>query len=217
MRLRLGLLLENLAWRFSISAGTSSSIFLTCVKLLSKELSWFIIWPSKPQIRSALPNCFRKCYPRVRVIIDCSETFDETSSSLDVQAALWSDYKHHTTVKFLYGITPNGASSYISPCYGGRATDIYIVRDSGFLNKLEPFDHVMADRGFKIQNNLLSHSATLCIPPSVKTGRQILSKEVKGALSRYFSIILQCQNIFLHHWEPKSNDAVLLPGTLSLH
>ena len=37
----------------------------------------------------------------------------------------------------------------------------------------------MADRGFKIQNDLLSHSATLCIPPSVKTGRQMLSKEVK--------------------------------------
>ena len=179
MRLRLGLLLEDLAWRFNISAGTASSIFITWVKLLSKELSWFIIWPSRPQIRSALPNCFRKCYPRVRVIIDCSEIFVETPSSLDVQAALWSDYKHHTTVKFLYGITPNGASSYISPCYGGRATDIHIVRDSGFLKKLEPFDQVMADRSFKIQNDLLSHSATLCIPPSVKTGRQMLSKEVK--------------------------------------
>ena len=74
------------------------------------------------------------------MIIDCSEIFVETPSSLDVQAALWSDYKHHTTVKFLYGITPNGASSYISPCYGGRATDIHIVRDSGFLKTLEPFD-----------------------------------------------------------------------------
>ena len=118
MRLRLGLLLEDLAWRFNTSAGTASSIFITCVKLLSKELSWFIIWLSRPQIRSVLPNCLWKCYPRVRVIIDCSEIFVETPSSLNFQAALWSDYKHHTTVKFLYGITPNGASSYISPCYG---------------------------------------------------------------------------------------------------
>ena len=46
---------------------------------------------------------------------------------------------------------------------GGRATDIHVVRDSGFLKKLEPFDQVMADRGFKIQSNLLSHSLTLCI------------------------------------------------------
>ena len=78
MRLHLGLLLEDLAWRFNTSAGTASSIFISWVKLLSKELSWFIIWPSRPQIRSALPNCFRKCYPGVRVIIDCSEIFVET-------------------------------------------------------------------------------------------------------------------------------------------
>ena len=58
MRLHLGLLLEDLAWRFNISAGTASSIFLTRVKLLSKELSWFTVWPSRPQIRSAFPNCF---------------------------------------------------------------------------------------------------------------------------------------------------------------
>ena len=87
-RLHLGLLLEDLAWHFNISAGTASSLFITWVKLLSKELSWFIIWPSRPQIRSTLPNCFQKCYPRVRVIIDCSELFAETPSSLDVQAAI---------------------------------------------------------------------------------------------------------------------------------
>ena len=39
----------------------------------------------------------------------------------------WSNYKSHSTVKFLVGITPNGAISYISDCYGGRATDKYIV------------------------------------------------------------------------------------------
>ena len=37
-RLRLGLLLEDLAWRFNNSAGTASSIFLTWVKLLSKVI-----------------------------------------------------------------------------------------------------------------------------------------------------------------------------------
>ena len=39
----------------------------------------------------------------------------------------------------------------------------------------------------------------------------------KGALSRYFTVILQCRNMFLHQWKPKNNDAVLLPRTLSLH
>ena len=44
--------------------------------------------------------------------------------------------------------------------------------------------------------------------------RQISLKE---AMSRYFSVILQCRNMFLHQWKPKNNDAVLLPRALSLH
>ena len=40
---------------------------------------------------------------------------------------------------------------------------------------------------------------------------------LKGALSRYFSVILQFRNMFLHQWKPKNNDAVLLHRTLSLH
>lgn len=67
------------------------------------------------------------------MIIDCSEIFVETPISLNVQAALWSDYKHHTTVNFLYGIKLNGASSYFHRVMGARATDIHIVGDSGFL------------------------------------------------------------------------------------
>ena len=52
------------------------------------------------------------------------------------------------------------------------------MRDSGFLKKLEPFDEVMTDRGFKIQMTCFLIPATLCILPSVKTGRQMLSNEV---------------------------------------
>ena len=75
---------------------------------------------------------FKKSYPKVRTIIDCTEVFLETPSSLEVQALLWSEYKHHCTLKFLVAITPNGAVSWVSPCYGGRTTDIYIVQDSDF-------------------------------------------------------------------------------------
>ena len=78
----------------------------------------------------------------------------DTLSSLDVQACLWSDYKHHCIIKFLVLITRLGVFSWVSPVYGGRSSDIHIVRDSRFLDPLEPFDQVMADRGFKIRNNL---------------------------------------------------------------
>ena len=64
--------------------------------------------------------------------------FLETPSSLEVQALLWSEYKHHCTFNFLVAKTPNGAVSWVSPCYGERTTDIYIVQDLGFLDILEP-------------------------------------------------------------------------------
>ena len=134
------------------------------------------MWPSKGQIWRQLPQCFRRVYPNVRCIIDCTEVFTETPSALDVQATLWSEYKHHTTIKFLVAITPNGAPSYVSPCYGGRATDKFIVQDCGFLKLLQPFDQVMADRGFKIREELMMYQADLCIPPSSRVGMQMTSE-----------------------------------------
>ena len=179
MRLRLGLLIEDLAFRFCISAGTVSQIIITWVILLSKELERLILWLCRNTIRGTMPNCFKRLYPKVRTIIDCSEIFFETSSALDVQACMWSDYKHHATVKFLIAITPNGAISWLSPLYGGRASDIFIVRNSGFLDILEPYDQVMADRGFKIKTDLAYKQCTLCIPPSACKGIQMSKEKVQ--------------------------------------
>lgn len=166
MRLRLGLLLHDLAFRFQISESLVSSIFLTWVRLMRFELSHLIIWPSKDVIKQNLPLCFKTFYPHVRCIIDCSEVFIETPSSLDTQAQCWSEYKHHCTIKFLVAITPNGMFSFVSNCYGGRASDKFITKDCGFYLKLEPNDQVMADRGFKIKEDLMTVQAKLAIPPS---------------------------------------------------
>ena len=128
---------------------------------------------------ATLPECFKKSYPKVRTIIDCTEVFLETPSSLEVQALLWSEYKHHCTFKFLVAITPNGAVSWVSPCYGGRTTDIYIVQDSGFLDILKPYDTVMADCGFKIKSDLTFHRCFLAIPPSAAKGNQMTSSDIR--------------------------------------
>ena len=103
--------------------------------------------------------------------------FFETPSSLEVQAILWSEYKHHCTFKFLVAITPNGAVSWVSPCYGGRTTDIYIVQDSGFLDILEPYDIVMADCGFKIKWDLTFHRCFLAIQLTASKGNQGTSSD----------------------------------------
>ena len=128
---------------------------------------------------ATLPECFKRSYPKVRTVIDCTEVFLETPSSLEVQALLWSESKHHCTFRFLVAITPNGALSWASPCYGGRTTDIYIVQDSGFLDILKPYDTVMADCGFKIKSDLTFHRCFLAIPPSAAKGNQMTSNDIR--------------------------------------
>ena len=105
--------------------------------------------------------------------------FLETPSSLEVQALLWSEYKHHCTFKFLAVITPNGTLSWVSPCCEGRTTDIYIVQDSGFLDSLKPCDTVMADCGFKIKSDLTFHRCCLAISPSASKGNQVTSSDIR--------------------------------------
>ena len=121
----------------------------------------------------------------------------ETPSSLDVQACLWSDYKHHCTVKCLVCITPNRPILWVSPVYGGHPSDVFIVKDSGFLDLLQPKDQIMADRGFKICSELAMKQCTLCIPPSAAKGNQMTSSDVKNT-SNIANVRIFVEQAFKH-------------------
>ena len=43
---------------------------------------------------------------------------------------------------------PNGLFSFMSRFYGGRITDNQLVSDCGVIEKVEPGDEFMADKGF---------------------------------------------------------------------
>ena len=73
--------------------------------------------------------------------------FIERPSNLLTRAQVWSNYKHHSTIKFLIGITPHdqGTISYVSQCVGGRMSDKQIVESSNLINYLIPGDLILAD------------------------------------------------------------------------
>ena len=77
MRLRMGLLLEDIAFRFHVNSGLASSILQTWMHQMRKELAWLIIWPSKIATHKNLSNCFKKWYAEVQCIIHCTEVFIE--------------------------------------------------------------------------------------------------------------------------------------------
>lgn len=181
MRLRLGLLNEDLADRFCISPSTCSSKFKTYIRLLSETIGKHLVkWIPKDCVRENMPKIFKKAgYGNVRTIIDCSEVFIERSKSLKAQAETWSDYKHHNTIKFLIGISPTGFISFLSSCYGGRASDKFICSDSNFYDGLDLYDEVMADRGFQIQEELYLKFCKLTVPPGARLKSQMTEAEVK--------------------------------------
>ena len=98
---------------------------------------------------------------------------------MDFQAATWSDYKHHNTIKSLIGISPSGFITFLSSGYGGRASDKFITKDRGFYDLLESDDVVMADCGLQIQEDLLLHFCNFQVPPGARTKRQMTKSRYK--------------------------------------
>ena len=75
-----------------------------------------------------MPMSFRKYFKtKVAVIIDCFEAFVDKPLNPAARSATWSQYKHHNTVKFLIGISPQGVVTFISNGWGGHASDKYIT------------------------------------------------------------------------------------------
>ena len=180
MRIRLGLLNEDLADRFCISPATCSNTFKTYIRLLANTLGELVKWLPLEAVRENMPKLFRKAgYGKVRVMIDCTEVFIERSKNLNSQAASWSDYKSHNTFKFLIGISPTGSITFLSDCYSGRASDKFICADSEFYSFLDEYDHVMADKGFPIKEELMMKFCELKIPPGARLNSQMTKEEVE--------------------------------------
>lgn len=87
-------------------------------------------------------------------IIDCTEIFIDRANNLTARAQTWSNYKHHNRVKYLVGVTPAGAVSFLSAGWGGRVSDKEIRSKSGFFELLEHKDELLSDRGFLIREDL---------------------------------------------------------------
>lgn len=99
-------------------------------------------------------------------------------SSLHLSGELFSNYKHHTTLKDLIGISPGGAVTFISQLYTGSISDREIVVRSGLLYlPLGENDSIMADKGFTIQD-LLPLGVSLNVPPFLGRSRQMPAEDV---------------------------------------
>ena len=175
VRLRVGLLHEDLGYRFNLSTSTVSSIVVTWIQLLYQRFKTLDMFPERCILRKFRPASFSK-YPNCRVIIDGFEIFTQSPRHFEEQGNVYSAYKHHATFKFLLGIAYNGAITYVSEGFEGSVSDKELVKQCGILNLLQEGDLVMADRGFTIKDLLDPLGVTLKIPPFLN-GRDKLTPQ----------------------------------------
>lgn len=150
--------------KLNISFTTCTKYFYTFLPLLAAALKPMIYWPNKDEIRNNLPVCFNK-YKTTRVVLDCTEVIVQKCKCVTCRIKSYSHYKWNHTIKWLIGITPSGLISYISPGYGGRASDKAIFNKEKFISKCDPFDAIMVDKGFMIDKECEENFVKLIRPP----------------------------------------------------
>jgi len=153
-----------LALLFGIHPSTVSRYFVTWLSVLRDVLRAEMPSPSRDQIDACMPPSFKQFDDHISTIIDTTNINTEVPSDKQAQRALWSEYHHHTGVKFLLGISPVGSVTFCSRGFPARITDPDITAASDFVSYLHPGDKVMADKGFFIQYLLDSQLCELVVP-----------------------------------------------------
>jgi hypothetical protein len=134
------------------------------------------MFPERKHFAHDLPRVFRT-FKNIRCTIDCTEFFVQMPRDFRRQGNLYSSYKNHHTVKSLIGIAPNGSIVYVSDLFEGSISDRAIIEKSGFLDKINPGDLILADRGFTIEDLLIARQASLNIPPFLGKRTQFTVQE----------------------------------------
>nr|XP_055073844.1 uncharacterized protein LOC129453566 [Misgurnus anguillicaudatus] len=102
-------------------------------------------------------------------------------TTFHIRAKTYSHYKKWTTVKYFIACSPAGSITFLSKGWGGRASDVKIVRESGFISPLyhQPGDQILADRGFTLEEDFALLGASLITPAFTKGRKQLSGREVE--------------------------------------
>lgn len=178
IRLRLGLLQQHLADRFCVSTSYVSHCVTTWILFLYHEFSHLrdLMFATREITKKNMPKCFQR-FKDLRVIIDATEFVVQSPTPFQQQENTYSKYKAETTVKVLIGIAPQGSCAFVSDAFEGSISDRELTIQSGFLEKINPGDLVMADHDFTIKDLLHEKFADLNIPPFFAESRDTFTAQ----------------------------------------
>lgn len=181
MKLRLNLSDEFLGYFFGVDRSTVSRIFQSWINVMASRLHPLILWPERKELRGSLPVCFQTFFKKCISIIDYFEVFIEPASDLKIRTQTWSKNKQNNTMKFLISATPQGNISFVSKAWAGHVTDQHLTEQSLFLEKLQPGDLVLADRGFINEDSVGLYCAELITPLFSRMMPHLVKKEIESA------------------------------------
>ena len=160
MHIRQGLIQEDQAFCFDVDKSFVSRFLNRWIPLLAYHLMGLIKWPSST-IGPVEPPYHHM--PNTLSISDGTELFIQRPSNLSTQKSSYSEYKSHTTVKFL-SIDPfTCVLNFMSTGFSGNSSERFVVENSGFLDVLKPTQRNQADRGFTARYLIARKSAFLTI------------------------------------------------------
>ena len=172
IKLKLNASFTFLSICFDIDRRTCSRYFWSMIPILRVLLKNFIVCPSREQIKDNLPYSFRP-FPTTVFVLDCTEIPVCSPSCIRCRTQTWSQYKKRHTIKVLIGVTPCGMIVYNGPCYGGKASDNFLFTASKLLERCQPGDSIMVDKGFRIEEECKLKGVQLIRPAFKENNEQL--------------------------------------------
>ena len=157
-------IMNLMVWAGSGVGKSVYGVIITWIKFMSLQWQEVDLWPDRDLVNFFSPSDFRAKFPMTRVILDGLEIPVKKPSNPAAQQITFSSYKNRNTAKVVAGITPGGLISYLSPAYGGSASDRQIIERSWLTKRTDPTDAIMADKGFDMQDIFAPYDVTVNIP-----------------------------------------------------
>jgi hypothetical protein len=117
-------------------------------------------------------------FPNLVYVGDCTEIFCQTPDGSIFKKIIFSNYKHHSTVKLLVIMDVPGNIIYVSEPYGGHISDAQIcTANSRIFSTLWPGSQMMFDKGFTSLSSLCDEFGVETIIPPRLNIREKFSAE----------------------------------------
>eukprot|EP00978_Attheya_sp_CCMP212_P021548 scaffold63058_cov69-Attheya_sp.AAC.2 len=184
---RCGFRLEEMEVFFGVSDSLVSDIVYAWANLLNDAFKYIFPTPTRSQMLGAYPESVIRKFGEAKIfmLMDATEIQAEIASMKLFNSALFSTYKHNSTIKWLTGTDPIGTSwdDAIPKGHPGGASDMVMTIVSEILEQVPPGMAVEVDKGFLI-DNLCAMVGVICIRPEKRLNGQVQQSATSTALTQ---------------------------------